>query len=162
MRCPQDQIALDAVTEWKQNLQQLYVLHAPVYGRANAPRQWFLHVCDVMTGLSWQQHSLDPCVFIKRSGDTPVAVLCIRVDDILAAELEPGHLAEVEASFSWGGPWEYDDFVFISCRIKRHDDGRVTLSQDHYAQDVIISKVKQDPDMPVKGDERLCPSSALP
>ncbi|CAK9013665.1 Copia protein [Durusdinium trenchii] len=40
------------------------------------------NVCDVVTNLSWQQRSLDPCIFIKRNGDIPVAVLGIHVDDV--------------------------------------------------------------------------------
>lgn len=38
-----------------------------------------------------------------------------------------------------------NDFVFVGRRIIKHDDGKITLSQSHYASDVIISKNKQDP-----------------
>ena len=84
MRIPQDGISLAAVPEWAADPSQLYILFAPVYGQANAPRQWFLHVLDVMTRLGWVQHSLDPCVFLYRNSKNEVtAVLGIHVDDIL-------------------------------------------------------------------------------
>ena len=100
MRVPQDGIALAAVPEWNVDRNQLYVLHAPVYGQANAPRQWFLHVLDVMNRLNWVQHSLDPCVFLyKNSEDVVTAVLGIHVDDIIACSLfeDDGVLKGVES-----------------------------------------------------------------
>ena len=130
MRVPQDGIALAAVPEWNVDRNQLYVLHAPVYGQANAPRQWFLHVLDVMNRLNWVQHSLDPCVFLyKNSENVVTAVLGIHVDDIIACSLfeDDGVLMEVKASFSWGGPWEKNDFVLVGRRIVKHDDGQITF-----------------------------------
>ena len=149
MQVPQDGIALAAVVEWANNPKQLYELHAPVYGQANAPRQWFLHVLDVMTRLSWVQHSLDPCIFLfKNTEGMVIAALGIHVDDILACAL-PGQesvLKEVEKSFFWGGPWEKNDFVFVGRRIVKHDTGKITLSQSHYAMDVIVTKNKNNPE----------------
>ncbi|CAK8999613.1 Copia protein (Gag-int-pol protein) [Cleaved into: Copia VLP protein [Durusdinium trenchii] len=145
MRVPQDGVSREAVPEWAEEPDALYVLHAPVYGQANAPRQWFLHVLDVMVNkLKWVQRSLDPCIFLKKVNGEVKAVLGIHVDDILAASLQEGILNEVEKSFSWGGPWEVNDFVFVARRIVRHDNGNITLSQSHHATDVIIAKVKQD------------------
>lgn len=144
MRVPQDGVALDAIPEWASNPGMLYQLHAPVYGQANAPRQWFLHVRDVMLRLEWSQHSLDPCIFLYKNEQGEVrAVLGIHVDDILASSLDVGLLDAVEKSFSWGGAWDKNDFVFVGRRIVKQDDGRITISQSHYATDVIISKDKQ-------------------
>jgi hypothetical protein len=147
MKAPQDGVAREAVPEWSQNPGQLYQLHAPVYGQANAPRQWFLHVHDTMIQLHWVQHSLDPCIFLyKNAKGEVVAVVGIHVDDILACALDARVLNEVEKSFSWGSAWEKNDFVFVGRRIVKHDDGKITISQSHYATDVIISKNKNDPE----------------
>ena len=140
MRVPQD-----AVPDWKANPSQLYVLSAPMYGQANAPRQWFLHVLDVMLALGWIQHSLDPYIFLYRSASNEVtAVLGTHVDDIITCSKydDDGVIAAVEKSFSWGSAWEKDDFVFVGRHIKKEADGKITLSQSHYAVDVIVTKVK--------------------
>ena len=65
MRRPRDGVSLQAIPEWS-NKQLLYKLTAPVYGQANAPRRWYLHVLQKLTDLGWTRHSLDPCVFLMR------------------------------------------------------------------------------------------------
>ena len=122
MKVPQDGISLYAIKEWTNAPDTLYQLTAPVYGAANAPRRWYLHVRETMEGLGWQVHSLDPCLFLKHEDAKVIAVLGIHVDDILASALQPEVLKAVEASFTWGGNWEVNDFVFIGRRIIKHDD----------------------------------------
>ena len=99
--CPK----MESLEKQRQNglkSQMLYVLHAPVYGQANAPRQWFLHVLDVMVNkLQWAQHSLDPCIFLKKVNREVKAVLGIHVDDILAASLQEASSLKLK-SFSVG------------------------------------------------------------
>eukprot|EP00435_Cladocopium_sp_Y103_P012135 s282_g3.t1 len=153
MRVPQDGISLEAILEWYENPGQLYQLHAPVYGQANAPRQWYLHVLDVLTRLHWVRHSLDPCIFLfKNKSGTVIAVLGVHVDDIIACSSEAEVLKDVERSFSWGSTWEKNDFVFVGRRIVKQEDGRITISQSHYATDVIISKNKNDPEAKMGAD----------
>ena len=65
MRAPNDPISLQAVTEWN-NPSLLYKLSAPVYGQANAPRRWYVHVARTLTGLGWSPHTLDPCLWLYR------------------------------------------------------------------------------------------------
>ena len=100
----------------------LYKLSAPVYGQSNAPRRWFDHFARLLRKLGWQQHSLDPCLFLWREGNMVTAVLGLHVDDLVAAAL-PGAeetLNKVEASFTWGNPWVCEDFAFISRRVRQH------------------------------------------
>lgn len=87
MRIPQDDISLQAVPEWSNNKNLLYELHAPVYGQANAPRQWYLHVLDTLLKLGWIRHSLDPCLFLYKNDDNAVVALLIHVDDIIASTI---------------------------------------------------------------------------
>ena len=146
MKVPQDGISLEAISEWYQNPGQLYQLHPPVYGQANAPRQWYLHVLDVLTRLNWVRLSLDPCIFLyKNETGTVIAVLGVHVDDIIASSLEADVLKEVEKSLSWCSAWERNDFEFVGRRIVKQEAGRITISQSHYATDVIISKNRNDP-----------------
>ena len=149
MKIPQGSIALKAIPEWSANKDLLYELHAPVYGQANAPRQWYLHVLDTLLKLGWTKHSLDPCLFLfKDSSNTVVAVLGIHVDDIIASSIsdDPEILTNVEKSFAWGSAWEKNDFVFIGRRIVKAADSTITMSQSHYASEVIITKDRADPE----------------
>ena len=82
MKPPNDGVSKEAIPEW-QDPQLLYRLTAPVYGQANAPRRWFLHVLKVLTDLKWRQHSLDPCLFIQDDGAQVTALLGVHVDDIV-------------------------------------------------------------------------------
>ena len=104
MKPPTDGIALKAIEAWN-DPDLLYELSAPVYGQANAPRRWYLHVLHVlMTELGWSQHSLDPCCFLQHKDNAVVAVLGVHVDDIIISCL-PGYedlLEGVKKSFAWG------------------------------------------------------------
>ena len=65
-------------------------LRKPVYGQLDAPRRWFLEAVRRLKSLGWQQHALDPCCFClydfkKESSPTLVGMLCLHVDDMLAA-----------------------------------------------------------------------------
>ena len=147
MRPPTDDIALAAVPQWCDR-ELLYELTAPVYGQANAPRRWFLHVLKVLTGLAWEQHTLDPCCFIQRKGSQVVALLGVHVDDIICCCL-PGHeelLEQVRSSFAWGSEWEHDDFIFVGRRISRQEDGGYKIDQTHYVAEVSLTKINLEPE----------------
>ena len=143
MKPPQDPIALDSVPEWRHPL-LLYALSAPVYGQANAPRRWFLHVLHVLLDKNWVQHSLDPCCFLQIEGETVTAVLGIHVDDIICCCLNgyEHHLEVVKQSFEWGSEWEKDDFVFTGRRLRRMEDGSFRIDQEHYVADVQLTRIK--------------------
>ena len=147
MRPPPDDIAKEAVPQWADE-DLVYELTAPVYGQANAPRRWYLHVLKVLTELSWFQHTLDPCCFMQKDGNRIVALLGVHVDDIVTCCL-PGYeqlLEEVKKSFAWGSEWEKDDFIFVGRRICRQDDGGFTLDQVHYVADISLTKIQHDPE----------------
>ena len=143
MKPPQDPIARDSVPEWRHPL-LLYALSAPVYGQANAPRRWFLHVLHVLLDKNWVQHSLDPCCFLQIEGETVTAVLGIHVDDIICCCLNgyEHHLEVVKQSFEWGSEWEKDDFVFTGRRLRRMEDGSFRIDQEHYVADVQLTRIK--------------------
>ena len=108
----------------------LYKLSAPVHRQANAPRQWFEHV--------WEQHSLDACLFLRRSADEVVALLGRHVDDVVCCCLKgKEHLLKaVEQAFTWGAPWDSGEFTFIGRTVKQWRDGSITLDQASYVADV--------------------------
>lgn len=100
MKPPNDQISKQAIPEW-QDSRLLYRLTAPVYGQANAPRRWFLHVLKALTNLNWRQHTLDPCLFIQDDGSRVTALLGVHADDIVTCCLKVSFGAGREA-FVWG------------------------------------------------------------
>ena len=152
MRAPADPVAKQAVAEWSHK-DLLYKLTAPVYGQSNAPRRWFLYVLKTLTGLRWEQHSLDPCLFLMKEkvgldGDGKdkmkvTAVLGIHVDDLIMSALNghEHHLSEVRGSFAWGNEWEYREFNFVGRRIKQLPDGSITVDQSDYVAEVPLTKV---------------------
>ena len=147
MRPPRDPIALAAVPEW-QDPDLLYQLTAPVYGQANAPRRWFLHVLHTLQALLWIQHTLDPCCFLQKVEDKVVAVLGIHVDDVIVCAL-PGHehlLRQVQEAFVWGSEWEKDSFMFVGRQINRLADGSYTIDQMHYTTDISKTRISHEPE----------------
>ncbi|CAE7280373.1 unnamed protein product [Symbiodinium microadriaticum] len=151
MAPPKDPIALEAIPEWNDTT-LLYKLSAPVYGQSNAPRRWYLHVVDVMEGLNWTRHTLDPCLFLYRDNDAVVAVLGIHVDDVITAALD-GYakvLDEVHSKFEWGSPWVSRDFKFVGRRIKQREDGTITIDQEGCVAEVPLTKTKLEPSTPLQ------------
>ncbi|CAE7889819.1 RE1 [Symbiodinium microadriaticum] len=140
-----------AVPEWSEaNL--LYKLSAPVYGQANAPRRWYVHVARTLTGLGWTAHTLDPCLWLLREECDGVlkitGVLGVHVDDMIMSVL-PGREAALEAlrgSFEWGSAWETKEFTFVGRHIKQHDDWSLTVDQASYVAEVPITKISMPPD----------------
>ena len=151
MRAPADPVSKQAVEEWNHS-GLLYKLSAPVYGQANAPRRWYLHVHQVLSKLGWQPHSLDPCLWLRREivdgRLTVTAVLGVHVDDMLMACRDGYHhqLDDIHSSFVWGGDWESKDFVFVGRHITQHEDWSLTVDQASYVSEVPITKVAHSPE----------------
>ena len=151
MKPPSDPVSKQAVPEWLRP-DLLYRLSAPVYGQANAPRRWYIHVRKVLTSLGWTAHTLDPCLFLfieKVNGkDTVTAVLGLHVDDLILAALDgyASHLDAVHDSFTWGKAWESKDFVFVGRRIRQGADHSIMVDQASYVSEVPITKTKLDPE----------------
>ena len=125
----------------------LYKLSAPVYGQANAPQRWYVHVARTLTGLGWVPHTLDPCLWLYReeiNGITQVTgVLGVHVDDMIMSVLN-GKKAVLDAlhkSFTWGSEWESREFTFVGRHIKQHDDWTLTVDQESYVKEVPITKL---------------------
>ena len=154
MKPPQDGIALQAVPVWRLSI--LYELIAPVYGAANAPRRWYGRFRSVVEKLNWRVHSLDPCLFLwiakfqdedGKQVEKVVALLGVHVDDILVTALpewEKEAVDPLRTAFTWGGPWEKDNFVFTGRRITKREDGGYFLDQRHYVQDVTTTKSQKE------------------
>ncbi|CAE7214504.1 GIP, partial [Symbiodinium sp. CCMP2456] len=111
MRPPDDPVSRQAMPEWLRP-DFLYKLSAPIYGQADAPRRWYIHVRKVLTELGWIPHTLDPCLFLLvekvQNTDTVVGVPGLHVDDLIRASLNglKRHLDAAHASFTWGKAWD--------------------------------------------------------
>ena len=146
MRAPADPVSLQAVEEWSE-ASLLYKLSAPVYGQANAPRRWYVHVARTLTGLGWVPHTLDPCLWLYRAEIDGImqvtGVLGVHVDDMIMSVLN-GKKAVLDAlhkSFTWGSEWESREFTFVGRHIKQHDDWTLTVDQESYVKEVPITKL---------------------
>ncbi|CAE7400538.1 GIP [Symbiodinium sp. CCMP2456] len=150
MKPPSDPVSKQAIPDWMRP-DLLYRLSAPVYGQANAPRRWYIHVKKTLMDLGWIPHTLDPCLFLYvervNDQDTVTAVLGLHVDDLILAALLGfnHHLDAVHASFTWGKAWDTRDFVFVGRRICQHEDYSITVDQSSYVSEVPITRTKLDP-----------------
>ncbi|CAE7806594.1 RE1, partial [Symbiodinium necroappetens] len=135
-----------AVEEWNDS-SLLYKLSAPVYGQANAPRRWYVHVANTLGGLGWTAHTLDPCLWLYREEIDGVlkvtAVLGVHVDDMIMAALHGKEkvLEAIHGSFTWGSEWESKDFTFVGRHIRQHEDWTLTVDQASYIAEVPITKI---------------------
>ena len=150
MRPPSDPVSRQAVPEWSRP-DLLYRLSAPVYGQANAPRRWYIHVHKTLLELGWTTHTLDPCLFLYvervNEKDEVTAILGLHVDDLILAAL-PGfqhHLDAVHDSFTWGKAWETKKFIFVGRQICQQEDHSITVDQASYVSEVPITRTKLDP-----------------
>ncbi|CAE7560935.1 GIP [Symbiodinium sp. CCMP2456] len=146
MKAPCDPVSKQAVEEWSE-ASLLYKLSAPVYGQANAPRRWYIHVARTLTSLGWVAHTLDPCLWLYREEVDGVmkvtGVLGVHVDDMIMSVLH-GREAALEAlknSFEWGSAWESKEFTFVGRHIKQHEDWSLTVDQASYVAEVPITKI---------------------
>ena len=103
-----------------------------VYGQLDAPRRWFLEAVRRLKSLGWQQHALDPCCFClinfkKESSPTLVGMLCLHVDDMLAAG-DPNSKIYVDAETALKKAFDFRTFEtdektleYCGVKLERHD-----------------------------------------
>ena len=122
----------------------LYEIKGNVYGLANAPRTWGLHVIRTLVQSGWKQSSLDKMLFYrfaKFAGEKqPIlaAVLLVYVDDFLLAHDQRFSREELIKHFTWGSQEELSldnplDFKGKQLVLKRdHDKFVLSLNQTKF------------------------------
>eukprot|EP00435_Cladocopium_sp_Y103_P030130 s3673_g7.t1 len=128
------------------------LLFKPRYGQLDAPRRWFLEATRRLTDLKLKPHMLDPCTFLIFETSFPevpheklgvgegglVGMICIHVDDLLAAGLEHSAvyqhvIAELKKSFSFREWKTGTDLEYCGASIHR-DGETVSLKHGQYLQ----------------------------
>ena len=151
MSSPRDTIATSAVDEWTEPC--VYKLISGVYGQANAPRLWYMEVKRRLFENGWEQHTLDPCLFMRRRRDADtgevklVGIVGFHVDDMILGcacdEFGLNVKNELHSLFEWGGEWKHNEFTFCG-RLLKHDPGAGTihLSQAAYISDIDVHSLR--------------------
>ena len=132
---------------------RLYEVKGNVYGLANAPRTWGLHVIRTLLQSGWKQSSLDKMLFYRfakfPNEKQPIlaAVLLVYVDDFLLAHDKRFNREELIKQFTWGSQDELSldnplEFKGKQLVLKRQDDKYVlSLNQTKFINAMVGGKV---------------------
>ena len=113
-------------------------LRKTLYGLKNAPRAWSMLLQKKLRSLGFVNSFADPCLYIRRRGDSVSMVLTF-VDDILCAgstEDVRKITADLSKMFSMtdgGEPKMFLGVQFARDRVR----GTITLSQEKYAREIL-------------------------
>ncbi|KAJ9544412.1 hypothetical protein OSB04_024119 [Centaurea solstitialis] len=67
------------------------VLDKALYGLKQAPRAWYETLTDYLLGVGYKKGTMDPALFLRRSG-SDLIIVQIYVDDIIFASTKPESL----------------------------------------------------------------------
>ncbi|KAJ9566996.1 hypothetical protein OSB04_002962 [Centaurea solstitialis] len=73
----------------------VYVLDKALYGLKQAPRAWYEILTDYLLGVGYKKGTIDPTLFLRRSG-SDLIIVQIYVDDIIFASTKPEMCQEFE------------------------------------------------------------------
>ncbi|KAJ9552760.1 hypothetical protein OSB04_016805 [Centaurea solstitialis] len=73
----------------------VYVLDKVLYGLKQAPRAWYETLTDYLLGVGYKKGTIDPTLFLRRSG-SDLIIVQIYVDDIIFASTKPEMCQEFE------------------------------------------------------------------
>ncbi|GAA5915667.1 hypothetical protein JCM5296_000044 [Sporobolomyces johnsonii] len=128
-------------------------LHRSIYGLRQAGRKWNETFIGKLKELGFTQSRADPSLFVRWRGGK-VAIVPIHVDDGLV--LGTDDLSQVIDDLSA----KLDDSVkeepltlFLGVRIRRRDDGSISLDQRHYVEKLLdrfnfVDEVKKNTETP--------------
>ncbi|KAJ9545247.1 hypothetical protein OSB04_024954 [Centaurea solstitialis] len=113
------------------------ILDKALYGLKQAPRAWYETLTDYLLGVGYKKGTIDPTLFLKRSGKDLIIVQ-IYVDDIIFASTKPEMCQEFEntmkSQFKMSMMGELTFFLGLQVR-QRPDD--IFINQAKYVQDLL-------------------------
>ena len=111
-----------------------------LYGQKQAGRVWNQHLHQGLINMGFQQSSIDPCVYYRRT----TIFLCYVDDSIIIspnAEDIDATIKELQVNYDVTDEGEIDDYLGI--KVQRQEDNMITLTQPHLI-DSILKDVKLD------------------
>ncbi|KAJ9567220.1 hypothetical protein OSB04_003186 [Centaurea solstitialis] len=117
--------------------EHVYVLDKALYGLKQAPRAWYETLTDYLLGVGYKKSTIDPTLFLKRSGKDLIIVQ-IYVDDIIFASTKPAMCQEFENTMksqfkmSMMGKLTF----FLGLQVRQRPDG-IFINQAKYVQDLL-------------------------
>ncbi|KAJ9556411.1 hypothetical protein OSB04_011025 [Centaurea solstitialis] len=115
----------------------VYVLDKALYGLKQAPRAWYETLTDYLLGVGYKKGTIDPTLFLKRSGNDLIIVQ-IYVDDIIFASTKPEmyqefeHTMKSQIKMSMMGELTF----FLGLQVRQRPDG-IFINQAKYVQDLL-------------------------
>ena len=137
----------------------------PIYGQADAPRQWFIVAKRRLESIGYQAHPLDCCLFRYFGSDgSLLSLIGLHVDDMLGTGLESSEEYQAvkqrlksEFNFKhWTEESSSKSLEFCGCKLESMNDaaGTLRLQQDEYIKNVKPVTCKdQDGDRPLTSAE---------
>ncbi|KAJ9547086.1 LOW QUALITY PROTEIN: hypothetical protein OSB04_019629 [Centaurea solstitialis] len=108
-----------------------------LYGLKQAPRAWYETLTDYLLGVGYKKGTIDPTLFLKRSGKDLIIVQ-IYVDDIIFASTKPEMCQEFEntmkSQFKMSMMGELT--FFLGLQVRQCPDG-IFINQAKYVQDLL-------------------------
>ncbi|KAJ9538233.1 hypothetical protein OSB04_030966 [Centaurea solstitialis] len=115
----------------------VYILDKALYGLKQAPRAWYETLTDYLLGVGYKKGTIDPTLFLKRSGKDLIIVQ-IYVDDIIFASTKPEMCQEFEntmkSQFKMSMMGELT--FFLGLQVRQRPDG-IFINQAKYVQDLL-------------------------
>ncbi|KAJ9542929.1 hypothetical protein OSB04_029435 [Centaurea solstitialis] len=117
--------------------EHVYVLDKALYGLKQAPRAWYETLTIYLLGSGYQKGTVDPTLFLKRSGNH-LTVVQIYVDDIIFASTNPESCIEFEqimkSRFLMSMMGELT--FFLGLQVRQTLQG-IFINQSKYTHDIL-------------------------
>ncbi|KAJ9544631.1 hypothetical protein OSB04_024338 [Centaurea solstitialis] len=115
----------------------VYVLDKVLYGLKQAHRAWYETLTDYLLGVGYKKGTIDPTLFLRRSG-SDLIIVHIHVDDIIFASTKPEMCQEFEnimkSQFKMSMMGELT--FFLGLQVRQRPDG-IFINQSKYVHDLL-------------------------
>ncbi|KAJ9536421.1 hypothetical protein OSB04_un000398, partial [Centaurea solstitialis] len=115
----------------------VYVLDKALYGLKQAPRAWYETLTNYLLGVGYKKGTIDPTLFLRRSG-SDLIIVQIYMDDIIFASTKPEMCQEFEntmkSQFKMSMMGELT--FFLGLQVRQCPDG-IFINQSKYVHDLL-------------------------
>ena len=109
----------------------LMKLLKPIYGQADAPRQWFVVARRRLISIGYKPHALDQCLYLLHHGQDLISMIGLHVDDLLGGGdenheryQEAKQRLKAEFTFKhWREQGENETLEFCGCHLTPIETG---------------------------------------